>query len=356
MNIGFVVHHFEASDGTGGYAVELVRRLAQEHAVTLYAAAVRAPVPAGVTVVRVPAVGGSAYARILSFPLAFAAVRRKHDVVHAQGWVTTAADVVTTHIVLAAWRDAAARAGVVSPPGERFLGGFVAAREASLVRSDASVIAPSRRAAQDVERFYARPGARVVYHGFPVVTPIESRTDARRQLGLPAEGFIALYAGDPRKGFDVAARAIANTPDIRLLVASRSRPELYLSRARELDIGSRIHWLGGLHEMRAVYSSADVLLHPTIYDTFGMVVAEAMAYGVPVIASREAGISELLTHGESALLTSVDVSEVTSALRNVRDDPALAARVAEGGKRVAASRTWDDSAAETFRVYQERAF
>src|SRR5262245_21198674 len=55
MDIALVVHYYDRSEGTGGYAVELATRFAAEHQVTVYAAGVRTPVPDGVRVVHVPA-------------------------------------------------------------------------------------------------------------------------------------------------------------------------------------------------------------------------------------------------------------------------------------------------------------
>src|SRR5438874_10256478 len=132
MNIGMVVHYFDRSEGTGGYVVELLNRIAPHHQVTLYAAGVRAGVPPGVKVVHVPALRGRAYATILTFPAAFALVRRRHDLVHTQGWIAGHADVVTAHIVLAAWQKQARISGVRSSAGERWMGGFVTRREAAL--------------------------------------------------------------------------------------------------------------------------------------------------------------------------------------------------------------------------------
>jgi len=88
----------------------------------------------------VPALRGRAYATIVTFPFALAAVRRRHDVVHAQGWTALRADVVTAHIVLGAWRQAAARAGVRPPTGERLLGGWVEGRERGLLSRARRVI------------------------------------------------------------------------------------------------------------------------------------------------------------------------------------------------------------------------
>ncbi|MBC7788770.1 MAG: glycosyltransferase [Anaerolineae bacterium] len=98
-----------------------------------------------------------------------------------------------------------------------------------------------------------------------------------------------------------------------------------------------------------------MLLHPTIYDTFAMVVAEAMAYGVPVIVSREAGIAELITHRDSGWLLSTDSSDTANALMTLQKDTALAEQLGGRGRMVAATRSWDDVALATVGAYHDAA-
>lgn len=354
MNIGLVVHYYDRAEGTGGYVVELASRLAREHQVTIYAAGVRTPPPEGARVVMVPALRGRAYATILTFPYAFAAVRRRHDVVHAQGWVTSRADVVTSHIVLAAWREAAGAAGIQPPAGERLFGGWVERRERELVgRRARRVIVPSRRAAADVERCYGRAnGVHVIHHGFPGPTTLPSREDARTRLGIPAGAFVALYAGDARKGADAAMKAVAQASGVHLLVASHSQRGPYLARARALGLAERLHWPGALADIRTGFAAADVLLHPTIYDTFALVVAEAMAWGIPVVVSRDAGIADLIEHDRSGILLAPGGGDLGPALVRLRDDAALRRRLADGGRAVALGRSWDRVVEETVVVYE----
>ncbi|MBI2403592.1 MAG: glycosyltransferase, partial [Gemmatimonadetes bacterium] len=168
MNVGIAVHRYAANDGTGGYVAELVPRIAPVHRVTLYAARIVTPVPTGVEVIKVPAIMQRAYTAILSFPLGLRAVRRKHDLFHVQGWIASHADVVTAHIVMAAWREAARAARVAAPLGERTLGRLVQAREASLLRRARRVIAPSAKVRDEIALHYGRSsGVVVVHHGFP---------------------------------------------------------------------------------------------------------------------------------------------------------------------------------------------
>jgi glycosyltransferase involved in cell wall biosynthesis len=356
MNIGMVVHYFDRSEGTGGYVVELLNRIAQHHQVTLYAAGIRASVPSGVEIVRVPALRGRAYATILSFPAAFALVRRRHDIVHTQGWVAGHADVVTAHIVLAAWQKQARISGVRSSAGERWMGGFVTRREAALYGNpnrSRIVIAPSRKARADLASFYGRrQEVHVVPHGFPAQPASSTQAEARRFLGLPEESPVALYVGDARKGLATAIEAIARAASvIHLLVLSGSAAASYLSLARRHGVERRIHWMGHVTDPLRAYAAADVLLHPTIYDTFGMVVAEAMAMGLPPIVSRAAGVTELIEHGVSGWLIGGGVEEAHAALETVLGNAQLRTRLAAGARLAAERRSWDDVAQETMAVY-----
>jgi glycosyltransferase involved in cell wall biosynthesis len=366
------VHRYDAGEGTGGYVAQLLSRLARIHRMTLYTARVVAPVPENVTVVRVPALMWRAYTAILSFPLGVKAVRRPHDLFHANGWVTGSADVVTAHIVMAAWREAARAARVATPLGERTLGGFVEAREAALFRAARQVIAPSAKVADELARYYGRrDGVTVVPHGFPeaagagvaaeagarppVHAPAASPAPAARQvLGLPTDATIALFVGDLRKGFDTALAAVRQTPGVWLAVVSHSAVGPMRERARRAGVLDRVQWIGELPSADIAYEAADVLLHPTIYDSFGLVVAEAMAHGVPPVVTRAAGVAELIRHGESGWIVEGDPQAGTAAaLAALAGDPALRARLAVGARAVAAQRTWDDVARETLVVYED---
>jgi glycosyltransferase involved in cell wall biosynthesis len=346
VNVAFVVHRYDAGEGTGGYVTHLLPRVARRHEVTLYAATVADDVPAGVSVVHVPAIRTRATPLILSFPPAFARVRRDHDLVHAQGWVTGSADVVTAHIVLAAWRDAARPVGALSL-GERLLGWYVVRSEERLIRNARAVIVPSEAASRDIGRWYGRStGVHVIPHGFTALPHVPA---ARADFGLPDEGFVALYVGDARKGLLPALEAVARSP-AHLLVASHSKPDRYLGAAERLGMTARVHWAGPLAGIARAYLVSDVLVHPTIYDTFGLTAAEAMALGIPAIVSSRAGISELITHRENGWIAD-DVADTAAALEEMAADPDFRARLGAAARRTAERYTWDLVAERTLEVY-----
>ena len=118
-------------------------------------------------------------------------------------------------------------------------------------------------------------------------------------------------------------------------------------------MADRFHWAGHLPDPAVAYSAADALLHPTVYDTFGLVVAEAMAYGLPVVVSRAAGISDLIKHGISGWVLEKGTAEETAlALGALAREATLCERLGDGARAVAARRTWDDVAADTMAVYR----
>ena len=355
MNVGIAVHRYSTREGTGRYVVELVPRIARVHRVTLYAAEVQAPLPAGVTLVRVPAVMLRAYTAILSFPLALHRVRRQHDLFHAQGWVASSADVVTVHIVMAAWRRAARLARAPTPMGERMLGSVVQGREASLLRRAQRVIAPSAKVKDDVAQCYGRAdGVTVVHHGFPDVTASIPRAEARRRLTLPPDAIVALFVGDPRKGFDVALEAVRGTPGVHLAVASHTPRGMLMDRVTRAGMLDRVHWLGSMDQTSPAYTAADFLLHPTIYDSFGLAVAEAMAHGLPSVVTRAAGIAELIQHGQSGWIVDGERSAGTcAAVEILARDANLRRRLGLGARAAAARRSWDTVASETLVVYEQ---
>ena len=348
MNVAVVAHYHDRREGTGGYTAELVAHLAPAHDVTLYAAGVRAAPPSGVRVVPVPALTGRSYATILTFPLAYALKRERHDVVHAQGWVTPNADVVTAHLCLAAWREALRESGQPATGGERWLGAWVAQQEADLFARARFVIAPSEKVKADIARYAGRKNDVVVIpHGFPTPRLLEDRHAARAALELPRDAFIALYVGDARKGLVNAIHAINATPDVHLLAVSRQAA--VVGKAEH-----RIHWRTRIPSIETAYAAADVLLHPTIYDSFGLTVSEAMAYGLPVIVSDQAGVAELISHGTSGWIVSGNLAEESAAaLERLAGDHGLREVLAACGREVAKRYPWDETVRRTIEVYEQ---
>lgn len=138
----------------------------------------------------------------------------------------------------------------------------------------------------------------------------------------------------PEKGVDVLLRAARELPETAFLLAGDG-PE----RARlETIAPPNVRWLGRVDDVREVYAASDALAVPSRAEGQGLVALEALAFGVPVVASSVGGLAEMLTEGETALLVPPnDPSALAAALRRLRDDAALRAHLARNGRKLVQS-------------------
>jgi glycosyltransferase involved in cell wall biosynthesis len=127
-------------------------------------------------------------------------------------------------------------------------------------------------------------------------------------------------------------------------------------RAEELHIAERIQWLGVLNERDVArqLAQSDVLVLPSFHETFGMAVAEAMASGVPVIATRTGGIPELVEHNQTGLLVTPGRSdELAAALCELLPNATLRRQFGAAGRAKALAAYAPRVVAEkTLKVYE----
>ena len=135
-----------------------------------------------------------------------------------------------------------------------------------------------------------------------------SKQAARVLLGLPLEGHCLLFVGNDykKKGLSALLKALAQLPAGVALAVVGNTAHIAEFRAQltALQLETRVFFLGSLPDVTPAYEAADSLVHPTLEDTFAMVVLEAMSHGLPVVVSgpQYCGISGLLQHGVNALI------------------------------------------------------
>ena len=148
------------------------------------------------------------------------------------------------------------------------------------------------------------------------------KMQARLDFGLPMQGKCLLWVGNNaiKKGLPTLLEALAQLPhDIFLVIVGSAAPEnKWRSQVTALGLDDRIFFKGVLDDMTLAYTAADLLVHPTLEDTFGMVVLEAMSHAVPAIVSAEryCGISSELTHLQNVwiLQDPLDASALEKAI------------------------------------------
>lgn len=362
MKIAFVVHDYNRSGGHSRYVAELAERFDRDHEVHVFANRIERNGESGVHFHKVPALRLSALTCVLTFPLF---TRRlpldEFDVVHAQGWCSTRQNVLTAHICNEAWYEARKTFSDRVSPKERLFASLVNPFERGLYRreTDAWVIAISDRVRDDLRRYYDRSDrVAVIHHGVDVEkfnprSRCDHRTAVRREFGLAESDLLALFVGDLRKGVLTAARALRAAEGWKLLVVSWTPSDPYRAEVERMGLGDRVVFAPPSREIERFYGAADAFVFPTPYDAFGMVITEAMASGLPVIASRQAGAAELVDHERTGYLLDDPSSSVEIAgwLRRL-DDAELRYAIGRASRARVEVLTWDAIAAETMRVYE----
>jgi glycosyltransferase involved in cell wall biosynthesis/predicted metal-dependent phosphoesterase TrpH len=166
----------------------------------------------------------------------------------------------------------------------------------------------------------------------------------RGQMPLPGE-ITVLYSGrlSSEKGAELLAESFlaAHASDQRLhLVLAGGGPEQESVRARLGAAASFLGWLDGVELARA-YASADIFLFPSRTDTFGQVILEAQASGLPVVAVAAGGPLSLIEDRVSGLLRDADAQALAAAVLELAGSPRLRRRLARGGLAAVSRRTWE---------------
>ena len=203
-----------------------------------------------------------------------------------------------------------------------------------------------------IERGFDPRSIDLVVNGIDVerFRPLDTRAATRESLGLAPDTYALLYIGRIDRGKDIEGllRVFAamrpSVRDARLLVAGRplnhggpAAAAAYLrdveELARSLGIGDDVRWLGPRSDAVELYNAADVCVLPSRHpETFGRVLAEAMACGVPGIGTALGGVPEVLV-GEASrfIVPPEDVGALAAKLKELADwrvrDPALGTRL-----------------------------
>ncbi len=360
---------------TGGgaerYSIALVEQLSAMHEIHVFAQEIDHQWP-GVTYHRVAApLRKPRWVNQLWFATAtWWATRRGFDVVHSHE-NTWHGDVQTVHVLpvkynlfhgCTGWRLLLRWIKVATSPRLLTYLGLERLRYAAGPGRQVVVTSDSLQAIMAASYPACRERVSVVTPGITMpdlpVTPLR-KGEARAQLGLPAAASCLLFVGNDyrKKGLQTLLGALAQLPAdvVLVVVGNAAHIPAFREQAQASGLVARVFFLGSLKEVGSAYEAADCLVHPTLEDTFAMVVLEAMAHGLPVVVSGPSycGISGLLQHGVNAMILDDprDAGHLARVLEQLLEQQALQDRLVRGATGFAAHYQWREIALKQEALY-----
>ncbi len=221
------------------------------------------------------------------------------------------------------------------------------------------VLADSEASRADIVRLLHADSSRVevIYPGIdPQFRPLPaSATEpVRQRLGLPA-GFL-LFVGtlEPRKNLVRLLNALPLLPDNLPLVVAGRKGWLYtdiFDTVQRLGVQSQVYFLDFVHDtdLPALYNQARVFVYPSLYEGFGLPVAEALACGIPTVTSAAASLPEVA--GDAAIL--IDPLNVQAIAEGIRQALDQADRLRTAGPMQVQQFTWEQAARRLLTCYQD---
>jgi len=371
LKIAFVVDRFgNRYGGAEAYGVELMRVLAGRHDITVFAREYDPACDLKLPFVPLKSPRGlPSWLRVLSFAIrARRATRQGYDIVHSHmnGYC---GDIEVVHVtpVRYNWR-------VRSLPFAKRAMSWLSPRVQTYLRLENA-------------RLKARPGHRVVGvsgliveqlrqaygsgRDFPVVPPGVNRPDAadgarrietRARFEYSAQDWVCLLvARNPmRKGLPAVLKALAALPErYKLLVVganAAARDHLY-RRPEYEGLAARVKMVEETSDVAPYYLAADVYVHPTLNDSFGMAPLEAMSYDLPVILSPApwCGFAQYVQPQREAWVLSHPEAhdELAAAIERIATDELLAEALRCGGSAVVDRHSWEEVARQYEALYAQ---
>lgn len=375
LKIAVLIKRFLRTGGAEKYAMEVVRRLALDHEVHVFAHEWVFDGPEPILFHKIP--------RICRKP---AWVNQLFFSYFCQKAVVSGFDVVHSFEKVASFDVMTVQSPCFKSPHLHGQGGW--ARRLDRVRT---MLSPRKLAWRWLEaRQFAEDGVRVIIavaenvkrnvqacYGLPddyfrlAYTGVDARKmertytqqeldGIRAQLGVSADEVVVLFVGTEfkRKGLDALLEGMALAPRARfkLLIAGGGggKFDYYKRLTDKMKLGAEVRFLGLVQDIEGIYQIADIYILPTLADPCPLAPLEAMAAGVATIMSAAEfnGSAELIRNGEAWLLSDPrNPQEIANALMRLTERQ-VRFELAEKGRRLVRQFTWDKTTAETVSAYR----
>ncbi|MDO8140586.1 MAG: glycosyltransferase family 4 protein [Candidatus Brocadiales bacterium] len=204
----------------------------------------------------------------------------------------------------------------------------------------------------------------VIYNGVNtmVFTPqnrLKYRTAIRAKYNVAPDEILLLFVGSgfKRKGLKYVIDAfplIDKDKKLKLLVVGKGKVREYQKLAKDNGIADKIIFAGVCKNIQEIYATGDIFVFPSEYDAFGTACLEAMASGLPVIASRASGVSEVITHGKDGFVINypIDAKEIAHYI-NLLLEEGKRNQMGSAARQKSETYSFEANVEKTLRIYQK---
>ena len=228
------------------------------------------------------------------------------------------------------------------------------------IRQSRAIMVPSEFTGKELAEYY--PDASGKIHVVPLAPGLArpSLADRPENQGRRERYVLAVGTLEPRKNFgrliDAFASLIDRTeqPHVLKIVGNRGwKNRRVIERLSDPALRGRVHYLGNIpdRELSLAYAGAEFLVAPSLYEGFGLQVLEAMSFGLPIIATQESALSELLG-GAGVLVDPYSIQDMASAMLRLMEDPQLRRQLGSAAALRAQRYSWARTAELTLDVLE----
>jgi glycosyltransferase involved in cell wall biosynthesis len=284
------------------------------------------------------------------------AIRESFDVIHVHDWMTYPAGMLAKALT-GKPLVAHIHATEFDRSGENINVQVAGMERAGLMAAD-RVVAVSHLTSRTVVERYGVPQEKVV-----VVHNAVARHDVERHYVVPPRirhekrvlflGRVTFQKG-PEYFMEAARLVLKRLPNVRFFMAgSGDMLSKLIRRAGQLRIGSRFHFAGFLRgeEVDRMFALSDLYVMPSVSEPFGITPLEAILYDVPVLLSRQSGVSEVLKNALKADFW--DTRDMADKICAVLRYPCLAAELVKNCRQELRSIRWENAAGQLMAVYRD---
>jgi glycosyltransferase involved in cell wall biosynthesis len=198
-----------------------------------------------------------------------------------------------------------------------------------------AVVAVSRPLVQELTRWgVSESKLRLLPNAYVHDTPLLDRHAARKALGIPPNRFVVGWVGrlNTEKGGDILVDAFAKLPNREVhlsIIGDGPDRSLLQVRARSLGVSDLITWHGKVKDAGRLFPAFDIFVLSSRTEGTPMALFEAMAAGVPIVASRVGGVPDVISTAEGLLVPPEDTAALASAITECQANGSAATQRAQ---------------------------